>query len=290
MSIARLPPEMLTTICGYLDLHEWCSLRITCQQIYSLPLEAFARRYHRSLSLLVTTENLSQLQQIAARDLLRTSFREIWIVPTLFEGWPKIKYLEFASSEYGRRSTKYDRKEKSWNITQAELEARFAAYQAVIAGHRSILESSTLSDILAKCLALCENTVTTGLRSYPINLLLNSEKEAGVSCLGSPELRKQLSCGERHTVWFYGPIPASLAISHAMAFSALVKALIRSGQRVQSLHTCGNYVCGLSLQQIQLAESDYPSLLSLLEGIRSLRICIQFPKEISVGTRLERKD
>lgn len=243
-----------------------------------------------SLSLLVTTESLNQLQQIAARDLPRASVREIWIVPTFFEVWPKMKYPEFASSQYGRRSTKYDCKEKSWNITQAKLKARFAAYQAVIADHRSTLESSTLSDILAKCLSLCENTVTTGLRSYPINLLLNSEKEAGVRYLGLPELRKQLSCRERHTARFYGPTPALLAISHARTFPALVKALIRSGRKVQSLHTCGNYVCGLSLQQIQLAESHYPSLLSLLEGIRSLHICVQFPKEISVGTSLERKD
>jgi hypothetical protein len=272
MSISRLPPEPLTTICGYLDFHEWYSLRITCQQTYSKTLEAFARQYYKSLSLLVTTESLNQLQQIAARELLRTSVHEIWIVPTLFEGWPEMKYPKVASSEYGRRSTKYSRKEKSWNITQAEFEARFAAYQAVIADHPSILESSALSDILAKCLSLCENTVTLGLRSYPIHLLLNSEKEAGVRCLVLPELRKQRSCRERHTAWFDGPMPALQAMSHAMMFSALVDALIRSGQKVQSLHTCGNYVCGLSLQQIHLSESDYPSLLSLLEGLRSLHL------------------
>jgi hypothetical protein len=192
-----------------------------------------------------------------------------------------MKYHEFASSEYGMRLVKYDGKTTGYRITEAELEARFATYQAVIADHLSILNSSTLSDTLARCLSLFDNTVTVGLQYYPAHFLLGSEKGAGFRCLGLRELKKQLRCRERHQKRYNGPMPAILANTHAKTFSALVNALIRSGRKIQSLHTCGYHFCGLALQHIQLAESDYHSLLSLLEELRSLHMCIRLPKNTS---------
>lgn len=122
MSIITLPPELLTKICGYLELSDWCALRITCHQTHSKSLEAFAKRYYKSLSLLVPCRSLDRLEEIAAHDLFRTSIQEIWDVSALCKGWHKMDFSDFASSEFGKKS------KKGWNGTKAELEARFAAY------------------------------------------------------------------------------------------------------------------------------------------------------------------
>lgn len=273
MSITTLPAELLTNICVHLDLTDWCAVRLTCKTLFTGSLAAFANQYYKCISVLVTSNGLHRLEEIATHDILRAQVREIWIVPVLFEGFDKIRYQHFPSSYFGRGPRKI------WAGTEADLEARYAEYQTMMTDHRSIIESSILSDTLERCVARFNNLVHIGLRSYSMHFLLNSAKETYFKCLGLRELKRQLLCHGKYNVHFCGhfdgPSPIMLGKSHALAFSALVNAMIQSSRKIRTLHTCGHYYCGLRPNNLQLTQAQYRALIPLLADLKSLHMCIR---------------
>jgi hypothetical protein len=283
MSITNLPPEILSHICEYLEPQEWGAFRITCHQLHGSTLEAYATRYFKTLPLLLTRESIDNLEGVAASETLRGSVREIRIIPNLFEGWPNMDRERFIgpglSIRKQRRMFRIIRGEKevpSFNNTEAEaeLDASFTSYQAALEEHRAILDSE-LTTVLEKCLPRLENATTIGLRCYPIEFLLKA-KHRSFHCLGLRELKNQFNTDDMSGgIAFAGFRQKMLSMPLGLAFSQMVKAIIKSSHKVRALHTCGNIACGMKLGSIKLSESQYQSLLPLLTDLTTLHMCIR---------------
>ncbi|KAJ5267539.1 hypothetical protein N7478_010347 [Penicillium angulare] len=292
MSITNLPLEILSHLCEYLEPQEWGALRITCHQIHRKTLEAYSTRYFRSLSLLLTHEGLSRLEEVAESEALRGSVQEIWIIPNLFEGWPQKDKTSFKrpSLTHWKMRGLFRREPEESNDSQAEYEAQldalFAVYEATIAEHRAILDSG-LFEALEKCLPRLENAINIGLQCYPIDTLLREAHYGSFRCLGLRELKSQLN-----TPGMLSNLTPPQQFQHHMlsiplrlAFSHLLNGIIKSSRKVQALHTCGNdayplpirdnYVCGMTLGSLQLPESQYQLLLPLLCELTTLHMCIR---------------
>lgn len=100
-------------------------------------------------------------------------------------------------------------------------------------------------------------------------------------CLGLPELTNQLSYAGRSSTWFHIPFPQVISNAHALAFSALVEAIIKSKRKIRKLHTCnGTYSCGLLLWSLHLTQSQYNQLLCLISGnLESFHICLRLSQK-----------
>ncbi|KAJ5524718.1 hypothetical protein N7494_011368 [Penicillium frequentans] len=283
MSITNLPPEILSHICEYLEPEEWGALRITCHQIHGSTLEAYATRYFKILPLLLTRESIDNLEGVAASETLRGSVREIRIIPNLFEGWPERDKERFISPGLSIRKQRRmfriirgEKEEPPFNSTEAEaeLDALFTSYQAALEDHRAILDSE-LTTVLEKCLPRLENTTTVGLRCYPIEFLLKA-KHRSFHCLGLRELKNQFNTDDMSgNIAFADFKQKMLSMPLGLAFSQMVKAIIKSSHKVRALHTCGNIACGMKLESIKLSESQYQSLLPLVTDLTTLHMCIR---------------
>ncbi|GKZ40134.1 hypothetical protein AbraIFM66950_002525, partial [Aspergillus brasiliensis] len=159
-------------------------------------LEAYATRFFKSLSLLLTREGLDHLQEVAASETLRGWVQEIWIIPNLFEGWQqkdKETFIDLGLSvrKHRRilRMLRGEKEESTSTNAEAELDALFTAYDSTLAEHRAILDSE-LFGVLETCLPRLENVTTVGLRSYPIEYLLLKADYRSFRCLGLRELKK----------------------------------------------------------------------------------------------------
>ncbi|KAJ5742573.1 uncharacterized protein N7511_011305 [Penicillium nucicola] len=293
MSITSLPPELLTHICQNLEPQEWGALRITCHGIHRDTLEAYATRYFRTFSVLLTREGLDRLEEIAASETLRCWVQEIWIIPNLFEGWPERDKEMFKSPALANQKQRRLRRLMHGQLEEAmepeaeldaQLDALFAVYEATSAEHRAILNSGLFAT-LEKCLPRLKNATTVGLRSYPIHLLLSQADYRFFHCLGLRELKSQLNTPVMDINLAMSSFQQKmLAMPLGLAFSQLLNAIIKSSCHVQSLHTCGgdgyegfrpNYACGMSLGSLQLLESSYQSLLPLLSDLTTLHMCIR---------------
>ncbi|GLA67265.1 hypothetical protein AtubIFM55763_010616 [Aspergillus tubingensis] len=281
MSISSLPLEILTHICEYLEPQEWGALRITCHQMHRNTLEAYATRFFKSLSLVLTREGLDHLQEVAASETLRRWVQEIWIIPNLFEGWPQkdketYKYLGLAGRRQRRilRMMRGEKEEPTSTNAEAELDALFTAYEVTLAEHRAIL-GSELFGALETYLPRLENVTTVGLRSYPIEYLLLKSDYRSFRCLGLRELKKFNTDDIRVHLTGASFRKGMLSIALGLAASQALHAIIKSNRKLQSLHTCGNYACGVNLGSLTLPESRCNLLLPLLSDLTSLHMCIR---------------
>ncbi|PWY74259.1 hypothetical protein BO83DRAFT_360517 [Aspergillus eucalypticola CBS 122712] len=281
MSILSLPLEILTCICEHLEPQEWGALRITCHQIYANTLEAYATRYFKSLSLLLTRDSLDHLEEVAASEALRDWVEEIWIIPNLFEGWPRRDKENFKSLGLSmRRQRKVlrmmrgEKEDPTSTNAEAELDALFAAYEGTLAEHRAILDSE-LHEVLEKCLPRLKNVTMIALRSYPIEYLLLKANYRSFRCLGLRELKKFNSGDVLGHLTFASFRKDMLSTPLGLAISQLFQAIIKSNRKIRSLHTCGNYACGVNLGSLELPESRYRLLLPLLSDLTALHMCIR---------------
>lgn len=240
-------------------------------------------RYFKNLSLLLTRESLDNLEDIAESETLRGSVREIRIIPNLFEGWPEKNKEGFKSPGLSLRKQRRmlrmmrgEREEPLFNNTEAEAElgALFTSYQAALEEHHAILDSE-LATVLEKCLPRLENATTVGLRCYPIEFLLEANYRS-FRCLGLRELKNQFNNDDMSVhLTFTSFQQKMLSMPLGLAFSQMVKAIIKSSHKVRALHTCGNIACGMKLGSIKLSESQYQSLLPLLTDLTTLHMCIR---------------
>ncbi|KAJ5272396.1 hypothetical protein N7478_007521 [Penicillium angulare] len=272
MSITDLPLELLTRICEHVEPQEWGALRITCRQIYDHTLEAYATRYFKRVTLLLTREGLDRLEHVASSEIFRRSVEEIWIIPNLFDHWAGLDKADFTKVNnmkwvlrLGRPPTVEEK-----NEDQAALEALFAVFEATMVEHRAILESPGLLGRLEKCLPRLENAITLGLRRYDTRFLLNTARNTDFTCLGLQALKSHFN---------FKIVPMHIQtlshIPYSLVFSQLLNAVIKSSRKVKSLHTCGHNFCGMALESFQLPESQDQSLLPLLKDLTTLHICIR---------------
>ncbi|KAJ5901460.1 hypothetical protein N7495_001988 [Penicillium taxi] len=281
MSFTSLPLEILSHICEDLEPQEWGALRITCHQIHSSTLEAYATRYFKVLPLLLTREGLDDLEDVAASETLRGWVREIRIIPNLFEGWPEYDKERFKEPGLSHRKVQRmfrkirgEKEESTSNNDEAELDALFASYQAALEGHRAIIDSE-LAVVLEKCLPRLKNVTTVCLWCYPFEFLIKANPRL-FRCLGLREIKNRFNIDEMSgNIDFWGFKQNMLSMPLGLAFSQVAQAIIKSSHKVRALHTCGNMECGIKLGSIKLSESQYQSLLPLLTDLTTLHMCIR---------------
>ncbi|KAJ5134889.1 hypothetical protein N7448_000090 [Penicillium atrosanguineum] len=196
MSIDVLPTELLTKITGWFEQPEWFALRLASRALYSKSLDAFADYYYKTVCLLVTSESIQKLRDIATNDDIRARVKELLITPVLFDGRYHMSYPVFATSEFGnlgrtrRAARTLPPPRYAW--THVELEARYAAYQAIAADHEKLLQSDVLGETLRSCMVRFENIRCIGLRPYSTAYLLDSDN--GVQARGLGSLHDHLVC------------------------------------------------------------------------------------------------
>ncbi|KAJ5917719.1 hypothetical protein N7454_010094 [Penicillium verhagenii] len=168
-----------------------------------------------------------------------------------------------------------EKEEPPFNETEdeAELNALFTSYQAALEEHHAILDSE-LTTVLEKCLPHLKNATTVRLQCYPIEFLLNA-KHHSFHCFGLRELKSKFNTDDMIGNMAFADFQQKmLSTPLGLAFSQIVKAVIKSTHKVRALHTCGNIACGMKLGSIRLSESQYQSLLPLLTDLMTLHMCI----------------
>ncbi|RAH51162.1 F-box protein [Aspergillus brunneoviolaceus CBS 621.78] len=279
MSVTTLPPELVIQICGYLELADWCALRLTCKTLFLQSLEAFAGLSFRTIWVLVTSESLSRLAAVAGNANFRTRVKDICIVPILFE-----ETLEEESSR-PRNLSRAPKSTPVWtaihgqeSLTGAELCSRSTAYQAIVADHRHILNTGFFARTFSESLACFENLASVGLRSCPTWVLLDSTRPVEFPCLGIRRLRNQLPCVmEIASARFPGPLKKVAGNTHARALAAIVNGIVIGKPELRRFEMCDSRHCGVSAQDLialTTTKPKYKDFLILLRNLEALHLCL----------------
>jgi hypothetical protein len=276
MSITTLTVELVTRVCSYLERPEWTALRLTCSFLYLSSLDAFTDQWFRSIRFIATSDSLREA--LASNETIRTRVRELWMIPTVFEGRHNLDLPAFGSSHYAVLS-KQDQK-----LEGEELEARYAIYQAMVADHCALLESEDFSTRLHDCFARFFNLESVGLQHYTTSFLLN-QRQHEVRCLGLRQIRDQIDLVFRPS--HLRTLEAKpCAKPNSLAISRLLRTFLGSNQSItpRGLHTCGTDFCSRIPSDISLTQVQYDSLLLNLQKIEDLHMCISYdrsrPKKI----------
>ncbi|PYI24410.1 hypothetical protein BO99DRAFT_408447 [Aspergillus violaceofuscus CBS 115571] len=281
MNLTTLPTELIIHTCDYLEVADWCAVRLTCKTLFLRTWEAFADSNFQTVCVLITSQSLSRLAAVAADENLRTRVRNLWIVPTLFEGsleknhgLPRnemrpLRENCFAASCYA---------EGSWSDT--ELSNRFTAYQSIVADHCHVLSTGTFASTIRELLACFNKLDGIGLRSCPTRLLLDSTQPANFPCFGVRQLRQQLPCRSATASPAYlWQEKKRMGDRHASVFSAVVSAIISEQRKLQRLETCDDHHCGVAAQELTILRTEtttpeYKRFLALLQNLESLHLCL----------------
>jgi hypothetical protein len=204
------------------------------------------------------------LEELAAHDIFRTRVQELWITPSLFEG-----YYEMDLDSFRDATGSYQSK-RSAHRTKAE----YIAYQGLVAEHLSIVESDTLSNVLKKCVALFDNLTIIRLQHSTEEFFWSHSVNNNFRCIGWRAARRQLGFdplalrGRRpiHNVL------KTRAKDHAVAFSALLEAVVSCKRRIKKLDTCSDEHCALPPSDVALKHTSQ-SLLSSLGQLEFLHLC-----------------
>ncbi|KAJ5650626.1 uncharacterized protein N7484_004349 [Penicillium longicatenatum] len=234
MSITRIPTELVNEICGYLELSDWCTLRTTCNPLYTKSWDDFAKRYFESICISVKSDSLRRLEQLAADENLRTRIQELWIKPDLFKGRYQLSLEAFRRTGHA----------EACRTMGMGLEESYAQYQAISADHIHILDSETLTNTLTKCVARFENLRSFGLRSCS-----KASWHGPKNC------------------------PFTVGQDHVLVFSAIVKAVVATCRHLRTLHTCNGYHNSLTTGGLTVSQNTRKLLLPLIRGMESLHLC-----------------
>ncbi|CEJ53667.1 hypothetical protein PMG11_00017 [Penicillium brasilianum] len=284
ISLTSLPIEILNGICSYLEQPEWAALRLSCRSLYAKSSDAFADRYFRSICFIATSEGIRQLEELAQSEAVRVRVRQLWMIPTVFEGRHGQSLTEFRRSHYGR-TTSDVRKTPShvgktpshvWKSDDALL-AHYAIYQAIEADHLALLQSTTLGSRLHTCFASFRNLESVGLKHYATNFLLD-RRQADFRYLGLQELRDQVEyvyhqSGMDLLQWH------QVAKVNSLALSRVLLGLNESSQDFRALNTCGANFCGSTSPSLPLTDEQYNSVLLKLGNLEHLHMCICYDED-----------
>ena len=264
MSVAALPTELIRNICSHVKLRDWCAFRITCNAVYIKSLEAFAERYCKSIGFILTHHGLRRLEELAANEFFRTRVQELWITPSLFEGYYEMDLHSFRDVTCSLRSKK----------PLPKIEVEYAAYQDLVAEHLGIVESDTLSNVLKKCVALFVNLTTIRLQHNTDDIFWSESKNDTFRCMGLRAAKRRLGF-DPFSLNVRKPIHNILktrAKDHAVAFSTLLEAVVSSNRRIKKLDTCNDEHCALPPSYVTL-KHNRESLLSSLGQLEFLHLC-----------------
>ncbi|RAL15187.1 F-box protein [Aspergillus homomorphus CBS 101889] len=199
MSIASLPDEILDSILCYLDLPDWCALRLSCRALYSKSLATFVSRHVNRISVLITRDGLRELEAIASHDVFRLHVQELWLIPEVFRGHYDTDYntyvqaklmaaecLHQASDEHGMRILTTEQARLQGVLENSGTD--YEAYQAAVSSHLQLVEAELLPHTLAACMRQFTNLSAVGLETYPPS----TARIKHPPCLGRKTLHRQL--------------------------------------------------------------------------------------------------
>ncbi|KAJ5956132.1 hypothetical protein N7501_010411 [Penicillium viridicatum] len=266
MSITSLPTEVISIICSHLQLPEGEMLRLSCRVLYERSLDHFSDRYFKSIRFIVTSDSLRELEDLASSNDIRKRVQELWMIPTVFEG-----FHDRTLKNMGELSVS----SKSCRLAEGEeLKARYTTYKAMVADNSNLLESEAFGVRLRKCLERFENLNTIGLAHYTTSFLLDPRQQK-VRFLGWRHLISQIDFRftQRSLSWLRGTA-SQVSKLNSLALSRLLQALSGSGRKIKTLHTCNADYCADIAPEIALNGVQYNSLLPLLDRLEDLHLCI----------------
>ncbi|KAJ6127885.1 hypothetical protein N7471_009102 [Penicillium samsonianum] len=264
MSIASLPVELISKICNHLDPQQWVALRLSCRALYENSLENFAETYYKNIRFIVTSESLHELEELSKSNGLREHVQELWMIPTVFSGTENPIGMVSISSKSCRQ------------VKGDELNIRHAVHKAMIADNSNLLESETFSVRLRECMDRFQNLQTIGLAHYSTEFLLDPRQQT-VSFLGRQHIMSQLDF--RFDVYSLQSLThtnknSQIRKLNSLALSKLFLALCGSSCKPRKLYTCDSNFCGDIDPKIVLSEEQFDSLLSALNSLENLHLCI----------------
>ncbi|CAG8001459.1 unnamed protein product [Penicillium salamii] len=266
----NLPIELVNKTCSYLEQPEWAALRLSCRSLYAKSLDAFADRYFKSICFIATSEGIRQLEELTNNETIRERVRQLWMIPTVFEGHHGWSLDQFCNSPY---------REPLSHLRENDdvLVARYATYQAIKADNLALLESDTFGSRLHACFASLRNLESVGLTHYATAFLLDI-RQTEVRCLGLQKLKNQVQYVHQHSTfnrlrWHQAGKVNSLALSR------MLQGLHNSNPKITTLNTCGANCCGSTSPILPLTREQYDSLLPKLEDLEKLHICICYAED-----------
>lgn len=264
MSMASLPVELVHEICSYLQLSEWKALRLTCRELCSKSLERFMGRYFKSITFIATSNGIRELEEVTQSDNIREHVQELWMIPTVFESNHEINELD---------DCEYDVPSDSCQSLQGdELEARRTTILTIIEDNLNLINSEAFSTRLHTCLKSFKNVDTIGIAHYMTSFLLDPRQQK-VRFLGWRNLRDKIECRfDPVTLMYLHGL--HMGRVNSLALSRLLQALNGCNLKIRKLHTCNADYCGEIGREIHLAQGQYGSLLSDLDELEDLHVCI----------------
>ncbi|CAG8116733.1 unnamed protein product [Penicillium olsonii] len=264
MSIAALPVELLSKICVHLNFQEWVALRLSCRALHKSSQEYFAKTFYRKICYIATSESLHELEALSNSNDLREHVQELWMIPVVFDGAEGPLGMVSISSKSCRQ------------VKGHELESRRAVQRDMIADNRNLLESEAFSLRLRECMDRFKNIQTIGLAYYRTEFLLDPRQQT-VPFLGRRQMMSRIDF--RFDVY---SLRESMRTNKAgkirklksLALSKLFLALRGSSCRPRKLSTCNSQSCCDVGPRIALSEEQFDSLLSTLEDLEDLHLCI----------------
>ncbi|KAJ9130821.1 hypothetical protein NKR23_g12019 [Pleurostoma richardsiae] len=288
-SFGSVPTEIVGLICTSLDGEDLFSLRLACKDLSAKSLDYFAERYFTSLQILITSDNVTLLENIASHNVFRMRIRELWITPALFENNYDMDLVRFelqrpsynpqprmarASSTGRARGIMVQRQAEDSSGYVAK--ARHAAYRAAVVDHLAIATSDILRNALERSIARFPNLKTVGLRHHGADVQDLMQKKRSLKCQGWKQLYKATGC-DVAVPWHMRIGPGSNVNVRALTFAALLKALGSCGSsiEIETLNTCGGSCSGLVVGDLGLTKEQCKSVLPLVRGLKSLHFCIR---------------
>ncbi|RAH85146.1 hypothetical protein BO86DRAFT_440531 [Aspergillus japonicus CBS 114.51] len=298
MSILDLPNEILDAVWCYLNLPDWCALRLSCRVLYSKSLATFVSRHVKRISVLITSDGLRELEAIAAHEIFRTHVQELWLVPEVFRGHYDVDYNTFVQAKlmaagyfdqpavaHGTHSSITEL--VRWAIDN--LQTDYDSYQSAVKAHLELIHANSLPHTLATCMKQLTNLSTVGLETYPPSAAGHKHPP----CLGRMALRRRLNQHpfssphiphnwERSPEYLWSEENRSI---RAPVFSALLQAIPTSTAQIQQLRTCseGEH-CGIPPEQLTLTDDHYTTLQPHLQALQTLDLCLQYTDPCSDTT------
>ncbi|KAJ5930855.1 hypothetical protein N7466_006348 [Penicillium verhagenii] len=268
--LISLPIELVNRTCSYLEQPDWAALRLSCRSLYAKSSDAFADRYFKSICFILTSEGIRQLEEFAQSENVRDRVRQLWMIPTVFEGRHRRSLNDFRRSPYFITS-------KDIGNDDDALLAQYAIYQAIEADHLALLESNTLASRLHTCFASFRNLDSVGLKHYATNFLLDRRQE-DFRYLGLQELKDQVEY-TYHNSGMNSLQRHEVAKVNSLALSRVLLGLNESSQKIRALNTCGTNFCGSNSPSLPLTDEQYNSVLLKLGNLEHLHMCICYDKD-----------
>ena len=144
-------------------------LRLSCRALYERSLDHFSDRYFKSIRFIVTSDSLRELEDLASSNDIRKRVQELWMIPTVFEGFHDRTLKNMGELSVSSKSCRLAEEE--------ELKARYTTYKAMVADNSNLLESEAFGVRLRKCLERFENLNTIGLAHYTTSFLLDPRQQ-----------------------------------------------------------------------------------------------------------------